>query len=352
MIFKKQVFHALIPALVLLIAGQPIECAAQQKLHTKNNSFSLQTGFSIKASVELGFNNKKTKPGEPFKIGFTEDPKPIIRISTNAGVGSSFATDWLYPTFNLEVDLYNGGLGSSSTKNVFKSFKDLDIVAALSVTAGTKNKLVTSQQAALLQRNIPLYYFSDMVYPALQNPFSFSSTIGTNIIFTPVNKKKKNQRVGFFNLHFNRVQVSYFNDGGAPMSDLYLGDREDKNYTGGVTFSYHGPTQNAISLVEITYQKFTGYTKNAFEISNHMLLNFMTYHKREQSRYNKSLISLSAGNPTRGWQGKISSYNSVKYDLQHAIHWGLYNTFHMVPYKPAIAISGGYFLGDTKLGLR
>ena len=325
---------------ILLIS---ISCAslcsfAQSKITTHANPLSVQTGFSLKATMELGFS--------------PDDPKPVIRVSGNAGVGSDFATTWLYPAFNIEVDLYNGGMGSRSTKNVLRSFDDLDVVLAFTVTAGTKNKLKPADYLAVVERNAPLYYFSDMVLPALKNPFEASVSIGTNLIFTPINDEKKKQRVGFLNGHYKRFQLSYFNDGGVPVSDIYLGDREDKNYTGGVLFSYHLRPDAAISLVELSYQKFTGYTKNAFEISNNLLLNFMNYHNPIQQKYNKSLWSLNVGNPNRGWAAKLSNYNSVKADVQHYIHWGLYNTYHMVTYQPHWAISGSYYAGQTKIGLR
>ncbi len=332
MIYSQKIFCICFSIILLSI----FNVTGQTTTKTNSSPLSVQTGISLKITAEFAFSKTQKSP--------------VIHAAANVGVGSNFATDWLYPALNLEVDLYNGGLGSRSEKK--NAFKDLDIVAGLTFTAGTKNRFSTLNYAANANRIIPLYYFSDMVLPALQNPFQTSLSIGTNIIFTPMNSEKKNQRVGFLNGHYKNIQVSYFNDGGVPISDIYLGDREDKNYTGGFTLSYHGRNTDPVSLIELSYHKYTGYTKNAFEVSNNLLLNFMNYHSPEQRLYNKSRWSILAGNPSRGWSGKLSNYNNLHWDVQHVIHLGLYNTYHMVPYSQYWALSGGYYLGQTKIGLR
>lgn len=324
--------------LFLLILISCSKLYAQSKLKTGDDVYSMQTGFSVKVALELG--------------NTTQKPIANCRISSNIGVGSVFIADWLYPALNLELGLYNGGMGSSSESSFIRSRWDVEITPAITFTAGTKNSLVTPWTKRLVNRNIPLYYFSDHVYPALQNPFDFSFSVGTIVVFTPFNHEKKKQRIGFFNTHYSRFQLSYYNDGGVPISNIYLGDRNDRYYTGGGIVSYHGDPGSCVDLVELSYQKFTGYTKNAFELSNILFLNFMNYHDPKQRKYNKCLWSLNAANMESGWNVKVSSYNSIPWDLQHYIHWGLYNSYHMVPYTQFWAISGGYTLSHTKMGIK
>lgn len=314
----------------------PTTGRTQTSIKTNSKNYNLQYGLSVKAIVEFSLNDYR--------------PKPVCHISGNLGIGSNYLTDWVYPTFNLEFDFYNGGMGSRNENSFLKSCWDLDIIAALTITSGINNHFKNPDK--LNSRNIPLYYFADFVYPALTNPFDYSFSLGTNIILTPTNKEKKNQRVGFLNMHLAPVQISYYNDGGFPMADTYLGDRKDRNYTGGGVLSFHGNQALPVNLIEISYQKFTGYTKNAFELSNALYLNFMNYHTPEQRNYNKSLWSLNIGNPHNGWNVKLNYYNKVSWDMQHFIHWGLFNTYHMVPYKAYWSISGGYVGASSKIGVK
>ena len=309
---------------------------AQTTIYRNPDNSGLQYGFSFSAVLELSLNNYK--------------PKPVFHISGNLGIGSTYITDWIYPALNLEFDLYNGGMGSRNENSFLKSCWDLDIIAALTITSGINNRF--KNPGSLVNSNIPLYYFADFVYPSLSNPFDYSFSLGTNIILTPINTEKKNQRVGFLNIHLNAVQLSYYNDGGVPMANTYLGDRRDRYYTGGAVLSFHGKQSLPINFIEISYQKFTGYTKNAFELSNDLYLNFMNYHTPEQRKYNKSLWSINIGSSKNGWNTKLSYYNKISWDMQHFIHWGLFNTYHMVPYKPFWAISGGYIGAINKIGAK
>jgi hypothetical protein len=311
---------------------------AQSKTDFQPSDYRTQIGFSLKTSLEFGLTKRK--------------PNPIIRIVGNAGVGAIFANSHLYPSFNMEVQFYNGGLGSRSQGPRFLDKNDLDIVAAFTMTAGLKNHLKAAKLNQLADRNIPLYYFADFVYPALQNPFNYSLSVGTNFIFTPFNKEKADQRIGFINFHARSFQVSYYNDGGSGISELGLGDKRDRYYTGGAVLAWHGQPYTALSTIVLSYHKFTGYTKNAFEVSNKLFLNYMTYQDPDQKYYNKSLLSVSAGNPSQGYEAKINSYNSVSLDFQHFIHSNLFNAFHMVPYKPYVSVSGSYHNTYTQIGFK
>ena len=192
-----------------------ITCA-QQKQYIKSSSNGLQYGFSVKVQVEFSAV-KKTQA-------------PHIRLALAGGIGSSFIDNNIYPALNTELQLYNNGLGSSKPGKK-KPGLNVDLVTALTLTTGVKDFLRQSRAQFFASRNVPLYYFADFGLPALQNPFAYSFSIGTNFIFNN-DPHKKMQRTGFLNFHFNRFQVSYSNDGGVPLSDIYLGDRKDRYYTG------------------------------------------------------------------------------------------------------------------------
>ena len=292
------------------------------------------------------------RPGAVVERGYRHArPNPNLRFSVDAGAASNFLTEYIHPSLNVEFQLYNGGLGSRNDDVFFQSRFCLDVITALTATAGIKNKFKAGLTSNLLSRNVPLYYFGSFVQPALQNPFDYSFSIGTNLIFS-TDRQKTSQRVGFFDLHAGSMQLSYFNDGGWPFSNIYLGDRKDRYYTGGITISYNGRRHSFPETVEVAYYKYTGYSKSAFEVSNKLNLAYVYYHKAVQQNYNRSLVMLNMGNPSRGYGISFRSYNYVDQDVQHWIHWGLSNAYHIVSYKPYLAVSGSYYGYNTKIGLR
>ncbi len=313
-----------------------LHTTAQQKLHIKNSSNSLQYGFSVKAQLEFS-GVKNTQP-------------PHVRLAFTGGIGAEFIDNNIYPTINTELLLYNGGLGSSKP-GYKKPGVTIDFITALTLTTGVKDFLQQSRQQLFLNSNVPLYYFADFGLPALQNPFAYSFSIGTNYVFTN-DHNKKSQRTGFVNFHLNRFQISYGNDGGVPLSDIYLGDRKDRYYTGSVLFSYHGKPYTAVNLVELSYHKFTGYTQNSFEASNQFDFAYVNYKKQEQRFYNKSMITLNVANPVKGYGISTKLYNKTNWDVQHLIHWSIFNSYHIVPYKQHLSFSGTYYNTQTTIGLK
>lgn len=312
---------------------------AQEKLQIKNSSNGLQHGFSLKAQLE--FSTVKNTQA------------PHIRLALAGGIGSSFIDNNIYPTINGELQLYNNGLGSSKPGKIKPGLKgiNLDFVTALTLTAGVKDFLQQNRLHLFINRNVPLYYFADFGLPALKNPFAYSFSIGTNFIFN-TDGDKKFQRTGFVNFHFNRFQISYSNDGGVPFSNIYLGDRKDRYYTGSVLFSYHGKPYTAVNLVELSYHKFTGYTQNSFEASNQFDFAYVNYKKEERRFYNKSMFTLNVANPVKGYAVNYKLYNKTKCDVQHLIHWSIFNSYHIVPYKEHVSFSGTYYLSQTTIGLK
>jgi hypothetical protein len=325
-----KMLHMVIYCLAITIA------CAQQKQYIKSSSNGLQYGFSVKAQLE--FSTVKNTQA------------PHIRLALAGGIGSSFIDNNIYPTLNTELQLYNNGLGSSKPGKK-KPGLNVDLVTAVTLTTGVKDFLRQNRAQLFASRNVPLYYFADFGLPALQNPFAWSFSIGTNFIFNN-DPDKKMQRTGFLNFHFNRFQVSYSNDGGVPLSGIYLGDRKDRYYTGSAVLSYHGKPYTALNLIELSYHKFTGYTQNSFEASNQFDFAFVNYKKTAQRFYNKSMISLNLANTVKGYGINTKLYNKTKWDVQHLIHWSIFNSYHIVPYKEHISFAATYYISQTTVGLK
>jgi hypothetical protein len=309
---------------------------AQSRRLYSNNELSFQYGFSVKGLVELNF--RKIQP-------------TVFRLCADFGFGSNLLARSLYFSFNEEVQLYNGGFGSRRRVDNKKPSFTVDFINAFTLTTGLNNYFNQDSLPQVIKRNIPLYYFSNSTVPALQNPYNYSVSAGTNLILS-TDKLRMSQRVGFLNAHANKVQVSYYNDGGTPFDEAYLGDSKDRFYTGGSVISYQGDSKRDVNLVELSFQKFTGYTKNAFEVSNKMDLAFVSYNNPEEKYYNKSLWSLHIANPEKGFGVSINRYNYTDWDIQHLIHFSIFNSYHLVPYPAYFSVSGNYYHNYTNIGLR
>lgn len=310
---------------------------AQGKMRVNNSNNGLQYGFSVKAQAEFS-TVKQTQA-------------PHIRLAVTGGIASSFINNSIYPAINAELQLYNNGLGSSKPGKIEPGLKgiNIDFITAITLTAGIKDLLQQTRSQLFINRNIPLYYFAEFGLPALKNPYACSFSVGTNFIY---NRVKKMQRTGFLNLHVNRFQISYSNDGGVPLANLHLGDRKDRYYTGSVLFSYHGNPYTALNLVELSYHKYTGYTQNSFEASNQFDFAYVNYKKKEQRFYNKSMFTLNIANPVKGYGLHVKLYNKTKWDVQHLIHWSIFNSYHIVPYKKHVSFGGTYYLSQSYAGLK
>jgi hypothetical protein len=331
------IYHLLL-AFILTTGINNYSLAQSERIYSRNE-LGFQYGFSLKGLLE--FSLKKNSQ------------KPVFRLSSDIGIGSNVLSRAIYFSINTEVQLYNGGLGSKRRNGHKKPGFTLDIISAFTLTTGIHNYLNTDSLPEILRsnRNVPLYYFFNFAYPALQNPYKYSVSAGANFIFT-TDKNKTSQRVGFLNLHLNRVQLSYYNDGGAPFDETYLGDSKDRFYTGGILLSYRGNSNADVNLVELSFTKFTGYTKNAFEVSNNLDLAFVNYNNKEAKYYNKSLWTLNISNPEKGMGININRYNSTEWDIQHLIHFSIYNPYHLVPYEDYWSVSGNYYHSYTNIGLR
>jgi hypothetical protein len=268
-------------------------------------------------------------------------------------MASEFLANALYPSLNAEAQIYNGGFGSMRRSSYNKPSLNVDLIIAFTVTSGLNNLFATGKESSEIanERMAPLYYFADFVNPALQNPYNYSLSVGTNVILS-TDKNKTVQRVGFLNMHLSSVQISYYNDGSSPFDELHIGDGKDRYYTGGAVISYNGKLQDPINHIELSFHKFTGYTKNAFEVSNKLNLAYVDYYNSDQKYYNKSMWSLTVSNPVTGFGGTLKRYNYTKWDVQHLLHWSLFNSYHLVPYDDYFAFGASYFFGYTSIGIR
>lgn len=290
-------------------------CSAQER-----SSDDFQFGATLKASIN--FTSKENKDR------LKNEPVLFFKISTSFGVANTWLSKSFYPSVNTEIHLYNGGFGSDNTRNSPTNRIFLDAIVALTLTSGFDYNPDTQN---------PLKYFADFAVPALNNPYSVSGSLGTNIIFT-TDKKRETQRVGFVGANVKGVQAFTYNDGSF-LAKMFLGDGEDRYYTGGGGLSYTASWRKAEDIreasLELSYHKFTGYTDETFQLSYDIGGSMVTYKDENQYKYNKSLWKLSARYTANnvGYGVNVNQYNSAKRDAQHLIHWLTYCPYHFVPYN-------------------
>jgi hypothetical protein len=298
---------------------------------SSDRPLNLQAGYALKLMLELG---KST----------------VFHAAISGGVASNFLTPEIYPSLHSELQVYTGGLGTRKPLH-HEPWFTVDFMMAMTVTAGiTSNQLRATNEVELRQRNIPLYYFSNLSAPPLINPFNSSVSLGSNLIWSTGDRER--QRVGFINIHpVERFQISYLNDGGPPIDMLKTGDQEDRYYTGGVVFSYHGPRFTLANRVELGYHKFTGYTKNSYQVAKRLNHAYVNYMDTTQIYLNRSVWSLTVAHAQQvGITARV--YNKPGIDLQHFIHWKGYSPYHLVPHRPGVSFSGQFYYQITKIGLR
>lgn len=299
--------------------------------------YQLQYGATLKAKIELSHNSK-------------DEPLFNFRLSSNVGAGAKWLSDNLYPSVNCEFQLYNGGLGSRSKKNPLNRYSTFDAIIAFTLTAGELDDSFKTDKLSV-SRNNPLRYFADFAAPSMQNPYKYSLSLGTNLVFT-TDGARSFQRLGFFNLNLSGVQLSYYNDG-TPFQYILLGDGKDRYYTGGGVLSYDKGYGNISELrsysIEVSYHKFTGFNLSSFELANSICASNVDYKEEYQKEFNKSLwkFNFLSNDEHHGYGAAASFYNSVRFDGQHQIHWLVNNSFHIVPYDPSFTFEPSYYIKGT-----
>lgn len=284
--------------------------SSQNKAHCQNdfsfNNDDFTFGVGVKLNIEFSY---KYRPD--FKLGITGG------IGYNTSIGDDYGVT---PTLHAGLLFFNGrsiGANLSHQRYTIQSHAFLNATTVFQLDKLDFN---------LLERPNPLYHFAEFTANPLLNPYKSSLSYGVNFIL--VDEWKKLQRVGFLNFNVaGRFQLSYYNDGG-PING-WAGDNQDRYYTGGIVFSYHGYIEDAVNIIELSYHKYTGYQKYAFDVSEHLQIDFLNYFDTNQFKYNQQRWRLNVSNIDKGFGGSISLYNANALDFQDFLHF-----WTNVPYHP------------------
>lgn len=316
-----------IKAILLCLITMYYSVAFAQVQYKMASPASLNYGLSLKAAITI------------------ESKAILIRMATDAGVGIK-ALSFLYPTYHLQLQLYNGGIGTCLKRPRIWPLT-FDMTHSATLTAGFTRPYRRMENKAYIQRNSPLYHFSDFSFPALQNPYNYSFSLGTNLTqaFSP--HRGKFQRTGFVDIHVSAVQVAYSNDG-TPFGK-FLADGRDRHYTGDGFVAVNLPRKAEINQFIISYHKFTGYYKDAFEVANDLFLANVDYKDTIQQYFNRSVYQFCVASTTQGFGISVDLKNRYFKDVQHLIHRNDYWVLHQVPYPYRVSITPYYFSANTQV---
>ena len=163
---------------------------------------ALMLGISNTASAQVVSHYPAELPtfqyGFSAKLNFEVQRFSNFRLSLVAGAGKRInEIEFLQPTIHTEVQLYQGGMGSSLS--VFQQRKlNIDYIVSFLMIGGIKSRTTID----LEKRFNPINFFNDNSATPLQNPFYNSISLGTNYIFFS-DSFKKAQYIGFFESQYS-----------------------------------------------------------------------------------------------------------------------------------------------------
>lgn len=235
------------------------------------------------------------------------------RLGIASGVGYSFFGS-SSASLNVEYSVLLRGLGTmnNGTNSYF-------VIAPHFCQSLDNNNFHTEKEVQT--NNQPLYYFTDLVTPPLQNPFRKSVSAGLNFIrFINNNPRQisKWQRVAHIGFKINTVQFAYNNDGGFLLK--LLGDKEDRYFTGCGFLRMNLRDNLAVNELAISFYKFTGYNYMSFEVGDELLFSSVDYVDIKQNLFNRGYWSFQAGNTRYG--NVFLRYNNPRNtkEVQNFIH--------------------------------
>lgn len=262
--------------------------------------------------------------------------KGNLRVSLAAGAGYSIYETNL-TSVNIELTTAFGGLGSYQNENI--TYWVIAPHITQSFGKGYENSI---------DRNQPLYYFTDLVAPPLQNPYQNTASVGINCV-NFINGKMKGawQRVAHLGFKFNKVHIVYNNDGGTLLK--WWGDKKDRYFTGSGFANIHLDSHIAVNHIGLNFYKFTGYSEMAFELSNELLSASVDYKNPNQNFLNFGFWSINIGNTNHGdFSFRYNNPINIR-EVQNLIHYSLGFGYHQNFGKPYYSMAFSPSIFQTKL---
>lgn len=255
--------------------------------------------------------------GISISYGFPK--KSRILVTYNAYLRSHFEIkkDFAYtPFLDIKVSLFRNHLGSNLKKKYSAlayfntSFTFGNLLSFDEIGNGDLNYVPTFTST---YHNTPNSSYRNNVGVGSTRSYQFA--LG-NLENADVKHAVLSQQVSNVMLSVHDFYLTYFNDGGDPLSN-YFGDGKDRYWTAGLSMGYFIKTNNEVHQAELSFDQFTGYNKFSYETAGLLHVNNVLYSDLEQFGYNTGRVSLKYLNLTSHVGGAINLWNIGIQDMIH-----------------------------------
>jgi hypothetical protein len=283
--------------------------------------------FGLKAKIDIG-GYKNTYFVLSSSVGFAKQ----LNLWEKQDIGGMLS-------LQIGLNLYKGGLGNTKIPNRINDHQ-IDLYNTFAFTLGYKGDKIDWGK--------PLYTWNASNSTNLINPFQSSLSIATNSIWNRLfiaedktNRQNRAQQIGFASVSVNKVTIGYYNDG--PPFSNWLGDGEDRYWTGGGLLHIGVPNIGKTQTI-ISFDRFTGYEKNTYEIANLLKFGEVIYKDILNSSYNRGRIQIKVID-NKSKVGYTCGILDDKYsDVQYWIHRSRGFPIHPNMYKLSLLIGAEYEL--------
>jgi len=271
-------------------------------------------------SVE--FNN-----GISVSLYFGDDLKYLVSYNANVSYPISVKSDdadAIIPMVDCKISFYNDNLGNS----VLKAFKNkFNANIAFSPTVSYSTSFAKDEEIGF----IPI--FSE-TFSGVRNS-NYLNNYGMSVSYIwqlAENENIRSQRVGNVFVSTKHTYFNYYNDGG-PLNKIF-GDKEDRYWTGGGSFGYKFVKNESYQTISLSFDKFTGFVKHAFEASGLLFADNVLYKNPKEASFNSGKYTLKYTNSGLYFGAAINWWNTP-FDFQDFLHRDVSNNpYHNKLKKP------------------
>ncbi len=278
--------------------------------------------------LSVGAQNLKYQHGVSFSLFFGNELKYLISYSPNLSYPLGTEKQAVIPMLDLKLSFYNNNLGSSVLKP-FRNYFHVNIAFSPTVSYS----FVKSERENM--GYIPIF---TNTFPGTSYT-NYDNNIGMSVVYIwqmhfggGIKPRFINQRLSNLFVSSRYVFLNYYNDGGA--INKWLGDKEDRYWTGGGTIGSKFPFRNDQQYLMITFDKYSGFDKDAFQASGLLYSDNVNYKNMEETVYNSGKYSLKYLNPAINFGASINHWNTT-FDFQDFIHRDISSSpYHFKLKKP------------------
>jgi hypothetical protein len=279
--------------------------------------------------------------GAKIRLDLSGERNTNYQISLTAGASQSLIDNYCMLFYQPSLILYQGGLGNKSTFKDINKFR-FEIVNSFGVNLGYGHLDAKNTEGANgFMRYMPfsrsLITWSPSNATALNNPYPYGLTLASNFIWSNAknaDKSRQVQRTGFVGVALPYVTFGYSNDGPPFGGGMSIGDAYDRYWTGRGFALFEADLRGTkaedrnLSKWQLLFQydRFTGFSRDNYEISNVLGLRFIPY--GAESAWNKGVWTISAINKNYNIGILMAFYNHNSSDIQNLIHWNQRYPFH------------------------